>query len=838
MNFSLTRLIPRSHRAFLYLSAVIIGLLCFSQQANADALYQQKIFIPENSGAGLKAAAQDAAQALQKMTGKEFAVSSEYSGPGISLLRSDAPQAPADATKWLADKGQEPFVIRSNDDRTLSVIANGDAGLQHGLYFYLEGLGVRYYFPNENWTIIPRRQDITLKINRQMAPDFKIRNFFGTGGFGSPNKIDPKLEIKARWEQWKNRNLMGGEYSLGGHSGEAFNLEKKAILLEHPEYLANINGKYVPWSLTAKLNTANPDAVKLYVDWTVARFRKMRAANPHAFAVSVDPSDGGGHCNSDECKQIGNGSASDQVFYIANEAAKAVRAEFPDGWVNLYGYNEHAIPPSFPLEPNVYVSIIPYAFQTTGLSPEEFIKVWGKKVSRMSIYDYWSIPDWTHDMPSFNYLSTPASKLKLWHENNIEGFSSESTYSAGAMGIGWYLAAHQMWDLKTDQNAVLNDFYDTAFGAARPPMQRMLERWATSFKLTGYELAWSYRDLQEALKLAKTPEVKARLADYGRYLEYLRLTLQSQNVPKEERAAAQSALVDYIWDIYPSAMIHSLREYQLETRGDEATRALYTGKDARGWEAVAPPTDEEVVAAIAAGVKKYPPLDFTPHKYSGALVPLPAAPPALEGDKLPSLFLVGPTTLQLEARPGQSTLPLKINGEARVQLKDMDGKVLFDHEVEPNGDWESFKKAESLQELSIPLPKSGRYQLVLRRAKNATTHLQFPRDFLITLQAFRTGKPMASPRLYFYVPKGLKTVAMYMPDVVRVNRFFDSKGEKVEPTVHDGGHVYVVPVPVGEDGKVWSMDNIVSPNYSPEMLNAPQAFALYPNALLVPEDAL
>jgi hypothetical protein len=34
------------------------------------------------------------------------------------------------------------------------------------------------------------------------------------------------------------------------------------------------------------------------------------------------------------------------------------------------------------------------------------------------------------------------------------------------------------------------------------------------------------------------------------------------------------------------------------------------------------------------------------------------------------------------------------------------------------------------------------------------------------------------------------------------------------------------------------MDNVVSPNASPEMLNAPQAFALYPDALLVPRDTL
>jgi hypothetical protein len=817
---------------------VLCGLTA-PQVSRAASTYGSHIAVPADAGKDLQASVTDVAGVLQKMTGQAFTVNNEYSGAGILLVKSDAPQASAADRKWLEGKGREPFAIRSADDKNLTITSNGDAGLQHGLYFYLEQLGVRFYFPNDHWTIIPRKQDIALQINRQMAPDFKVRNFFGSGGFGSPNGIDPKLEIKARWSQWKARNLLGGEYALGGHSGEAFNLANKATLLQHPEYLAKIDGKYVPWSLTAKLNTANPDAVKLYVDWTVERFRKMRATDPHAFAISVDPSDGGGHCNSDECKTIGNGSASDQTFYIANQAAKAVRKEFPDGWVNLYAYNEHAMPPSFALEPNVYVSVIPYAFQTTGLSPAEFIQAWGKKVKRMGIYDYWSIPDWTHDMPSFDYLSTPASKLPFWHDNNIEGFSGESTYSAGAMGIGWYLASRMMWDLKTDQQAVLNDFYDKAFGAARAPMQRMLERWANSFKLTGYELAWSYRDLQEALKLAKTPEVRARLVDYGRYLEYLRLTLEWQSAPKEEKARALSTLVDTVWDIYPTAMIHSFREYQLLTRGDAELRAAYAKPDAPGWKTVALPTDEEIFSAIEKGVQQYQPLDFTPHKYHGELVPLPDAPPSA-GGATPSLFLVGPATLQLEARAGQSTLPLKINvnTNTHVQLKDAQGKLLFDREVGPQG---VFRAPEDLQELALPLPAAGRYQLILKTGKNSVIHLQLPRGFLLTLQEFRTGKSLRSPRLYFYVPKGLKTLALYVPDSlpeIMEAHFYDPQGQKIKPATYDGRRVYLVEIPAGQDGKVWSLDNLVTPNSSVEMLNAPQAFALSPDALLVPQDAL
>ena len=62
-------------------------------------------------------------------------------------------------------------------------------------------------------------------------------------------------------------NSFGGDYATGGHSGEAFNTAMKDVLHKHPEYLAKVGGKHVPWSLTAKLNTANPD-IKSIKDFT------------------------------------------------------------------------------------------------------------------------------------------------------------------------------------------------------------------------------------------------------------------------------------------------------------------------------------------------------------------------------------------------------------------------------------------------------------------------------------------------------------------------------------------------------------------------------------------
>ena len=202
--------------------------------------------------------------------------------------------------------------------------------------------------------------------------------------------------------------------------------------------------------------------------------------------VSVEPSDGGGEGNNyDELKAqgVGDGSESDQEFYIGNYCARKVRAEFPDVSVVMLAYFTRADPPTFALEPNFIVQPamgLRGGRKTAGLSNEEWIALWKTKAKNMATYDYWSIPDWDHDEPVFNYLDL-AKKLRYFYDNNIKGIMAESTFSGGAMGIGQYVAAHLMWDINLDANALIEDWYDNAFGPAKAPMKRMMERWARSY---------------------------------------------------------------------------------------------------------------------------------------------------------------------------------------------------------------------------------------------------------------------------------------------------------------------------------------------------------------------
>lgn len=804
------------------------------------ALYDRRIVAPEAENGRLKAAVGDLQTALQEMTAQPFAIEREYAGEGIYLMRSAQPQAPADMVASLRGKGREPFIIRSGGEEQLWIVANDDDGLAHGIYYYLEKLGVRYLLPNPNWTIIPRRNDVTLKIDELQAPAFRSRSFFGTGGFGPPSPVDAKVQMRDQWNNWHRRNRFGGEYTLGGHSGEAFNLENKAVLQQHPEYLAKVDGKHVPWSLSAKLNTANPDAVQLFTDWSLKRFREARRRNPHAFAVSVDPADGGGHCNSDECRQIGNGSVSDQVFYVANQVAKAVRAEFSDGFVSLYAYNQHGKTPSFELEPNIAVMVIPYAFNYTGLSAQELIDAWRKKTPNLSLYDYWGITDWSHSQPDFNYLQTPEQKIRYWHAQKIDGFNGESTYSAGAMGIGQYIASRLLWKPDTAVQPLLDEFYELAFGPARVPMQRMLERWSGNYMMTRLELGLTFRDLEEAQKLAAgNPAVQKRVDDYANYAQYLRLYYEQKKVAKDAARLEQARrkIIEHIWNIYDSTMVHTFREFQFLIRqnslGDEFNIAK---KDAPGWQRIAAPTHAQVLETVALGRRDYPVLEFDSRSYSDDLVALnPEIRPTGAWSRwlsvtrqLPGTFQVlpGVQEIALRVRWGVLTKEPARADEIKLLVHDAAGQ-----EVAVAGNLLT-QPEEGIFEISVPV-KPGRYRFTLTVPGNYDVAV--PGGVPLVVHSFQTWRWGASlSNVYFYVPKNHKKIAMYAP----INYLHNIINGEAKPVTYHKDDFLLIDVPQGQDGSVWALVGYVVPsgNYRPRTYNIPAAFSLFADTMMVPRE--
>ena len=846
---------------------------------------------------------------LDRICGKKFDIETAPSGTStaaIFLSLADSMRVTAADRDRLRDKGLEAFIIRG-DASQLQIIANDLRGLTHGAYFYLEQLGVRWLMAGANWTVTPARRDITLTVDRLVEPAFFARGYSGTGGFYSwyfgrrytgseATRKKGIAEFETDWTAWSRRLRNGGQ-SLGHAMGEGFIADKKvqAVLKAHPDYLAKINGAhaklFVPafhgagkgqyvWSqsagayvpaappgtgthdlnVIAKLNAGNPAAVELYCNWILEQLRIQRSG-PQGYAVqtmSVEPSDGDGEGNNYEelaAQGVGDGSESDQEFYIANYCARRVRAEFPGVSVVMLAYAQRSDPPTFPLEPNFIVQPA-FAFRhgrkNAGLSNEEWIDVWKAKAQNMAVYDYWSIPDWSHDEPTFNYLDL-AKKLREFHGNHIRGIMAESTFSGGAMGIGQYLASHLMWDLTLDDRALLEDWYQAAFGPALPPMKRMLERWARGYHPISSELGVSYADVDEAERLAAgDPAVLARVDDYARYLHYLRLRNELLNASDAaEKDRKTIALAEHLFNINESRMVHTTRNFDL-ARSPAAMAEFHLhdpGKagdppDGPGWARVHRLSHAEVVALLADGMARYPQPDFTVRSFMGNLVPVSPIvwqPPT--GDPWGPAMPVSSAAVELEMPAGLAAFPLRVSRleDNKISVTNSSGQTVYRHIVTMQATDTSSKW--TWDEMSIPLAP-GHYQVHFagKNGKLGLFHFQTYKGVPLVLRTFQAHKGSPSPRLYFYVPHGLRKIAIFFPYTNRgggfETPFYLPDGRRAQVEERDGGKLLVAPVPPGQDGKVWSLDRLVQPYQNFETLNFPQVFSLAPELLLVPSDAI
>lgn len=223
--------------------------------------------------------------------------------------------------------------------------------------------------------------------------------------------------------------------------------------------------------------------------------------------------------------------------------------------------------------------------------------------------------------------------MRGWHRRGVDSFLCESTYSSGAMGPAWYIGSRLAWEPEADVGGLFDEFLDDCFGAAAAPMRRMLTRWSDRFTLTSHELALSFRDVRAAWKAAGRNEGQtARVADYGRYVVYLRLYFEYQHAQRgsSEKRAAAERLMRFIWSVYDSSMIHAFRLSQLLAR-DERARGNddlaktfdWQDHDAPGWATIYRSRDSDIRRLVDRGAAELQPQDFESSRFRGRLVPVP-----------------------------------------------------------------------------------------------------------------------------------------------------------------------------------------------------------------------
>lgn len=616
----------------LLLSCILLAGVTAARAAEAVPLARDgRALLPgvvaAEASPGVRAVAVELAGYLTRITGAEFAVREGDGKSGIVLgTQAQFPDPALNRALEIRDTydGREAYVIRTEPGR-VRLIGATEQGASHAAFRLLEEIGCRWFFPAPEWEVIPSVPDLRVSLNVDDRPAFVARRIWYGYGYFADREKRPQRDTEA----WQRRNRLAGSHSIqNAHAWQAIIAENKALIAEHPEYLALVKGKRQGMQLCV----SNPAVRKLMIEWALRQCRKY----PERDMVSLELSDNTEHCECAECAKLG--SVSDRVFGLANEAARAVAKAFPGKMVGMLAYSDHSMPPDFALEPNVYV-MLTAGFNRGEYTFDELLERWAKKAKRLGIYLYLSYWSGDHDIPpgmNGANLAYLREKTPAVARAGATSMDCQAGNNWGLYGRGYYIANKLMWNPRADVDALLRDFYEKAFGPAAPAMRRYYERLDPGNHplMSAHLLGLALRDVEEACRLAKDrPDVLARLDQLKQYLHYVRLRWDYDHEREiEKKLALGVAGMTQAYRTRYTYMNHwnAVRAWGREMAREYNKPEWLDAKTPKPWEVETPVTPEETERVFREDLAYFQPQEMLQATFSERLVPagLPAEKPA------------------------------------------------------------------------------------------------------------------------------------------------------------------------------------------------------------------
>lgn len=842
-------------RSFCILILIVAGQLQVSRASAlrlaGDGLATMPIVVSRRASDHVRNAAQTLSEYLQEIAEAKFDVQAGDGSRGIVVGMSrdfhDLPItqrfAPEDFSR------REEYLLRCEPNRLL-VIGATELAVEHAVWDLLYRLGYRHYFPGENWEIIPRARSLAIDVDAFESPDYLGRRiWYGYGNWGYNQEP---------YDAWcaKNRCVNGIALS----TGHAYDGVVKALRKEfaaHPEYWPLLNGKRQP-VVNPKPCLSNPAVRRLFVQHALAKFEQ----NPSLDSVSMDPSDGGGWCECDDCRRLG--SVSDQAVTLANEVAAAINERYPGRLVGMYAYNYHSPPPSIQVHPRVVVSVAT-SFLKGGLRLDEIIAGWSNRGATLGIREYYGVHVWDRDLPAasrggnLEYLKRTIPEFR---SKGARFMSAESSDNWGPNGLGYFLASRMLWDVDEANraDALIDEFLDTCFGPAKEPMRVFYQQLDGSRQhlVFDHQLGRMFRALLDAqtivaesksLPQQRRARITGRLNDLILYSRYVDLFDRYRSAQDSTRQARFEAMVRHAWRMRRTMMVHTKAVYRDVVNRDKRISipdgATWSVPEERNpWKSSEPFSVFERQMFLRDGVQDRPlvELDFEPVTFSDDLV---SADTLELGDVTPGSAQRGRGQRSfcalVEKAPAE--IPLTITGgliasyrdrgNIRVELWKLGGAsatgeretlVASDRSVPPDG---------KPHTIVLPVEESGLYRIGVSDGGDLTS-VDWPEKHRICFKSSVDDAIKTNGRwsLCFYVPRGTKKVGLHAQSRGRIH---GPDGDVLLDLENTPAGYHSVAVPDGADGRLWQIRNAAG---SVRLMTVPPYLARSAAELLLPREVV
>ncbi len=475
------------HRTFVSVAFVIFLSLTASSVALGAATVElwgtrldparAAVVIPDAPTAQERTAAADLTNHLAKITGGRFSVVAEKSFTRAQGLY-------VGATRFAAKNGIDVAALGEENVRLKSVgkslvLAGGKRGVLYAVSVFLEdSLGCRWFAPD--CATMPTSGKIRVaKLDRTVAPAFEFRSV--DYGMVRSDENVPKADRRAHAEYATHLRLNGyyntKDEDLGGFFpiGKTHELTDtffaavppKDYFKDHPEYYSLVAGE----RRAKQLCLTNPDVLRLATEW----IEKRIADNPQSRVFSMAQEDGGGACQCDKCKALGEktGGIAGPILAFVNAIAERVAKKHPDVRIltDAYYYSFNA-PKNLKAHPNVIVCLATWGHRP--MQPLEKVDpvfcdnlaAWAERCDNLYIYDY--------DTRFDNYMTMYANwfvrapNIRLFKKHGVKGiFQQSCPYPQGELNaLRAYLSGRLLWNPALDQDALVKEFCDAYYGAA------------------------------------------------------------------------------------------------------------------------------------------------------------------------------------------------------------------------------------------------------------------------------------------------------------------------------------------------------------------------------------
>lgn len=467
----------------LFLLSCIGGTIVLMKQANGlYVVYEgepRAVIVRQNKAIG-KEAIEELRVRIKKSTGADLPVVDAGSPEELAVPESHVRilVGPGPLTEALGIRGsdleKEAYRVAASGNWLVLTGASNDAIFYAVSHFLDEYVGVRYLWPGELGTYVPKRDTIGLPaVDSTRRPEAEQRRLRAS---------DTRPEVK----RWMDVHMMGSrsQFAFGHAFTEWYDKYGKAhpgLFAQPPEGRVQVRADRV------KLDLSNEAVDEIIIrEW-------QAAGKPDNWNVS--PNDGSGFCVSPGCLAMDEpaGQSIDLIWgaegnltarYVKfwNRLLTKMRVLHPEVTLSTYAYSSYKEPPPphLKLKEGMVIGFV-HTFQAY-----EQWKGWHDTGAKLFLR-----PNWWHSgaiAPNLTLHAT-GNYFKFAWQNGMIGFDFDSVMGYWAtQGLNYYLIARLSVRPELSVDDVIAE-YASAFGKAGPAILDYIRFWETFSEETAYNVS-------------------------------------------------------------------------------------------------------------------------------------------------------------------------------------------------------------------------------------------------------------------------------------------------------------------------------------------------------------